>query len=614
MSTPLDAFGLPGNASERDVKRAYAARLKAVRPDIDPAGFQQLHDLYQSALAYCGQISRAQATAPEAGNGEAAPDIVESAPPPPPKPTTRRPVATAGAWHRVDFGADVRESEPDQPPLDADAFVSRFLDLATDQDAESVRAWLQSRHELWSLRAKQEIGRAVLQRLFSDAPPIRTSSFDATLEFFGMDHALSGIDPLRLQQLRLTMQERHALVARFEPATQAWGEHHLRFDFDAFYAWIRAQAIEGDGELLAAHLFAQPALRRPDIRQQAAASLLQRLVLDSPAMPQDCAGRLIDFFGLSPLVARNGQHPRELVAQLHMKWLLLPQNKGKLTVQVRDPKERYGDLRRTARLRYWLERPFHWGLVLMLGLVPRLPTSLGLFLWRFSGGVPARLHRFFDPRAVNFWLATADRTRLSRSRVIVGAIRCLFLLLLGGALSAWWQLNPISPFTPDIAAGTAIMIAGALTAMWLCYLAFWAACYWQCKPEHPAVAWPWLRMGFIPLLCALGLACRYLSDFPYADQALLLPTALLAWMRFRRRNPPKEAKKQDTNDIWVGLLILSAMALLLGVPALAALVALAYWIADLVKQRKQLHFRRRVELPPSSTRQAGHPASSSPTP
>ncbi len=41
-------------ASERDVKRAYARRLKSCRPDRDPEGFRQLHNAYQAALADLG--------------------------------------------------------------------------------------------------------------------------------------------------------------------------------------------------------------------------------------------------------------------------------------------------------------------------------------------------------------------------------------------------------------------------------------------------------------------------------------------------------------------------------------------------------------------------------
>jgi len=48
---PWTTLGLdPAGATERDVKRAYAKRLKTCRPDQDPEGFRKLHDAYQAAL------------------------------------------------------------------------------------------------------------------------------------------------------------------------------------------------------------------------------------------------------------------------------------------------------------------------------------------------------------------------------------------------------------------------------------------------------------------------------------------------------------------------------------------------------------------------------------
>lgn len=55
MNLPDDPWELLGlsraEATERDVKRAYARLLKLHRPDADPEGFQKLHAAYQWALA-----------------------------------------------------------------------------------------------------------------------------------------------------------------------------------------------------------------------------------------------------------------------------------------------------------------------------------------------------------------------------------------------------------------------------------------------------------------------------------------------------------------------------------------------------------------------------------
>lgn len=41
---PFDQLGLDEDATERDVRRAYAVRLKKTRPDDDPVAFQALHE------------------------------------------------------------------------------------------------------------------------------------------------------------------------------------------------------------------------------------------------------------------------------------------------------------------------------------------------------------------------------------------------------------------------------------------------------------------------------------------------------------------------------------------------------------------------------------------
>ena len=50
MSDAFDALGLPPDADERAIKRAYAAKLKTARPDEDPLGFQRLNEAYREAL------------------------------------------------------------------------------------------------------------------------------------------------------------------------------------------------------------------------------------------------------------------------------------------------------------------------------------------------------------------------------------------------------------------------------------------------------------------------------------------------------------------------------------------------------------------------------------
>ncbi len=81
---PACAFALLGisaNASEADVRRAYARKLKDFRPDEDPEGFQRLVSARDAALAWARQL--AKAPAPDSAEPESArPAIEEEAPEP----------------------------------------------------------------------------------------------------------------------------------------------------------------------------------------------------------------------------------------------------------------------------------------------------------------------------------------------------------------------------------------------------------------------------------------------------------------------------------------------------------------------------------------------------
>ena len=72
MNWPWNVLELPGPSELPEIRRAYAQKLKAVHPEEDPEGFQQLHDAYQQACRIARQKKRGPA-----------PQILEVFKPPP---------------------------------------------------------------------------------------------------------------------------------------------------------------------------------------------------------------------------------------------------------------------------------------------------------------------------------------------------------------------------------------------------------------------------------------------------------------------------------------------------------------------------------------------------
>lgn len=53
LQGPWAVLAIAPTQDVRQIKRAYAARLKVIRPDEDAAGFQALREAYEWALAQC---------------------------------------------------------------------------------------------------------------------------------------------------------------------------------------------------------------------------------------------------------------------------------------------------------------------------------------------------------------------------------------------------------------------------------------------------------------------------------------------------------------------------------------------------------------------------------
>ncbi|WP_233841438.1 hypothetical protein [Dyella sp. 2HG41-7] len=188
------------------MKRAYARLLKTTRPDDDPQAFQQLHAAYKTALAHANarpspapeQTATVTRAHQETTQSPAEAPVSTHAP----APSTQAPAATVTA-----------------PRVDFNALANDVIQIAAEaENPDALRQWLQSRQEFWSIQVKQHVGHLVLQRLFQKPRAMAPDRLDTLLDFFDLDHVLSGIDPIALQKLRIKQMIQWELVPANYPA------------------------------------------------------------------------------------------------------------------------------------------------------------------------------------------------------------------------------------------------------------------------------------------------------------------------------------------------------------------------------------------------------------
>lgn len=211
----FDALGLPSDADERAIKRAYAAKLRITRPDVDPEGFQQLNEAYQAALALLQHRLAREAVTTDESVADSAEDVpgesrasvaTDLAAP---QEDADHDIAEAGTSGTID-GESGHEDAADAPQGEAitlDQFLDQCLGAASDGDPRVLEHWLRSQPVLWSLEHKAMIGHWLLRLMDARQPPMTERNFDMLAEFFGYNDLHAGYDPLALQRLRARLIE-----------------------------------------------------------------------------------------------------------------------------------------------------------------------------------------------------------------------------------------------------------------------------------------------------------------------------------------------------------------------------------------------------------------------
>jgi len=213
--TPFARLGLPAEADEREIKRAYARLLKQCRPDEDAAGFQRLHDAYQHCLMLARQRVPAAVTehAPEAE--AAAPDNgYDPGLPPATLAGTEPPMAAmAEAADDGDGADDIAPVDdlvpgPETRTYDAGPFLQGLWERLQRDDADALRDWLWQQEDLYSLALRDALRPHVLEMLVEGEPPPMPGSLEVVLQFFGLD-ALLG-DRWLAEQVRTASERSEA--------------------------------------------------------------------------------------------------------------------------------------------------------------------------------------------------------------------------------------------------------------------------------------------------------------------------------------------------------------------------------------------------------------------
>ncbi|QWF15136.1 J domain-containing protein [Lysobacter capsici] len=201
---PFEHLGIEPGADEREIKRAYARRLRQVRPDDDPAGFQALHEAYQACLGYAQHLrwqamqdaqveSDDPAPASQASeHGDTAADAGVAAQAQAHGDRSRETRTDDEPDREADRKPDDTLDEPDElaPSLrefDFNAFMSELLQRAAYQPSAGLARWLRESEPLYSLDLKLALRAPVSQVLAQIERPLPVEATAVIFEFFSLD-------------------------------------------------------------------------------------------------------------------------------------------------------------------------------------------------------------------------------------------------------------------------------------------------------------------------------------------------------------------------------------------------------------------------------------------
>jgi hypothetical protein len=260
---PYRILGVDGDATEADVKRAYARLLKQHRPDVDPTGFQRLHEAYTHCLSharyraqygvecydeeYEGDEPATEASEEFAVLGETERHSAADA--------VSQPMVAVDdmgtASFETEFVATLPESEAGEDhaldsSFNTDAFIDELLERARHRHPGELSRWLTGHEALYSLQLKQFLTGQVASALAESDPLPDEKNVHVVLEFFGLDgvghdHWMEQL----LQQLWQRIEDRREFeqlrLKHYVRATQV--DRMLFTELVSPRSWLRFLAI-----------------------------------------------------------------------------------------------------------------------------------------------------------------------------------------------------------------------------------------------------------------------------------------------------------------------------------------------------------------------------------
>lgn len=196
--SPFRFLGLKKSATIAQIKRAYAVKLKQTRPEDDPAGFQQLREIFQAALDSAHRRDLQHAAKADAAGTEQAmaenpvdddvavwpvypahADIDDHTMQTAPSPDAEAPAI-------MPLPADVPAVMPMPRPFDFGAFLGD-LQKAGSGELRTFQHWLETQPDLYSLSLKQELAWPLVHHFADADPPLRPKHLAALFAFFSLD-------------------------------------------------------------------------------------------------------------------------------------------------------------------------------------------------------------------------------------------------------------------------------------------------------------------------------------------------------------------------------------------------------------------------------------------